>query len=84
MWQKYNKLEGTYFMFDTVLKWAACVVTLTAAVMTSLEYTAFNREAFAVGAALYLLWSVRIRELNLIVINAALLVIYGVGLLIKG
>lgn len=71
-------------MFDTVLKWTACVVTLAAAVMTSLEYTGYNREMFAVGAALYLLWSVRIREANLVVINAALLLIYGVGLLIKG
>jgi hypothetical protein len=71
-------------MFNTILKWVACAVTLSAALLTSFEVLAFNRELFAVGAALYLLWAVRIKEANLIVINAALLLIYGVGLLIKG
>jgi hypothetical protein len=71
-------------MFNTILKWVACAVTLTAALLTSFEVLNYNREMFAVGAALYLLWAVRIKEANLIVINAALLLIYGVGLLIKG
>jgi len=51
--------------------------------LTSFELLGYNRELFAVGAALYLLWSIRIKEWNLIVINGALLLIYGVGLLIK-
>jgi len=70
-------------MFNHILKWTACAVTLAAAVLTSLELLAYNREMFAVGAMLYLIWSVRIKEANLIVINAALLVIYGVGLIVK-
>lgn len=70
-------------MFNTILKWTACAVTLLAALLTSFEVLGYNREMFAVGAALYLLWSVRIREANLIVINAALLLIYGAGLLLK-
>lgn len=69
-------------MFNTILKWTACAVTLSAAVLTSLEMLQYNRELFAVGSALYLLWSVRIREANLIVINAALLLIYGAGMLL--
>ena len=71
-------------MFNHILKWTACAVTLSAALLTSFELLGYNRELFAVGAALYLLWSVRIKEWNLIVINAALLLIYGVGILIKG
>ena len=71
-------------MFNTILKWVACAVTLLAALLTSFELLGYNRELFAVGAALYLLWSVRIKEANLVVINAALLVIYVVGMLIKG
>ena len=70
-------------MFNNILKWVACIVTLSAALLTSFEVLGYNREMFAVGAALYLLWSVRIREANLIVINAALLLIYGAGLLLK-
>ena len=70
-------------MFNTVLKWTACAITLTAAILTSLQMLEYNRLFFAVGAALYLLWAVRIREWNLIVINGALLGIYGVGLVIN-
>lgn len=70
-------------MLNAVLKWAACAVTLTAAVLTSIEALQYNRELFAVGAVLYLIWSVRIREANLIVINGALLVIYVAGLILK-
>ena len=70
-------------MLDNILKWTACAVTLTAALLTSFEVLTYNRELFAVGAVLYLLWSVRIREANLIVINGALLVIYVAGLIVK-
>jgi len=70
-------------MLNNILKWTACAVTLTAALLTSFEVLAYNRLLFAVGAALYLLWAVRIREANLIVINGALLAIYAVGLIVK-
>ena len=70
-------------MLDNILKWTACAVTLTAALLTSFEVLTYNRELFAVGAALYLLWSVRIREANLIVINGALLAIYVVGIALQ-
>ena len=70
-------------MFNNILKWVACAVTLTAALLTSFEVLGYNREMFAVGAMLYLLWAVRIREANLIVINGALLAIYGAGLIVK-
>ena len=72
-------------MFDLnfVLKWTACIVTLTAALLTSFEMLEYNRLLFSVGAGLYLIWSVRIKEYNLIVINGALLAIYAVGLIVK-
>ena len=70
-------------MFNNILKWTACAITLTAALLTSFEVLGYNRELFALGAMLYLIWSVRIREANLIVINGALLVIYVAGLIIK-
>lgn len=70
-------------MFNNILKWTACAVTLAAALLTSFEVLGYNRELFAVGAGLYLLWSVRIKEANLIVINGALLLIYAIGLIVK-
>lgn len=70
-------------MINNILKWVACAVTLSAALLTSFEALGYNREMFAIGALLYLIWSVRIREANLIVINGALLAIYVVGLIVK-
>lgn len=70
-------------MINNILKWVACAVTLSAALLTSFEVLGYNREMFAIGALLYLIWSVRIREANLIVINGALLAIYVVGLIVK-
>ena len=68
-------------MFNAVLKWTACFITLAGALLTANEMHAYNRECFVVGGALYLIWSIRIREWNLIVINTALITIYAVGLL---
>jgi len=65
---------------DFVLKWVACVVTLAGALCTALRIDPMNIYLLNAGAFLYLIWSVRIRELNLIVINASLLAIYIVGL----
>ncbi len=67
--------------FDFVLKWTACLVTLGGALCTALRIDPMNIYLLNAGAFLYLVWSVRIREWNLIVINAALLTIYCVGLL---
>jgi hypothetical protein len=65
---------------DFILKWVACAVTLVGALCTALRIDPMNIYLLNAGAFLYLIWSVRIREWNLIVINAALLTIYCVGL----
>jgi len=68
---------------DFILKWAACGVTLAGALCTALRIDPMNIYLLNAGAFLYLIWSVRIRELNLIVINASLLTIYVVGLFVQ-
>lgn len=65
---------------DFMLKWAACFITLAGALCTALRIDPLNIYLLNAGSFLYLIWSVRIREANLIVINAALLLIYLVGL----
>jgi hypothetical protein len=66
-----------------VLKWTACAITLAGAVATSLAVDPLNIWLLNLGALLYLAWSLRIREWNLVVINAGLLVIYIVGAIIR-
>lgn len=67
-------------MLDNVLKWTACLVTLVGALCTSLRIDPVNIYLLNIGAFLYLIWSVRITEWNLVVINGGLLAIYLVGL----
>lgn len=66
--------------FDFYLKWTACAVTLAGALGTALRIDPLNIYLLNAGALLYLIWAIRIREANLIVINAALLIIYVIGL----
>ena len=68
------------FNLNFYLKWAACVVTLTGAILTSLRIDPMNIYLLNAGAILYFVWGLRIREWNLIVINAGFILIYAVGI----
>jgi apolipoprotein N-acyltransferase len=68
---------------DFVLKWTACAVTLVGALLTSLAIDPMNIWLLNLGALLYLVWSLRIREWNLVVINAGLLLVYILGAIIR-
>lgn len=61
------------------LKWGACAVTLIGAVLTSIGADPYNVYFLNLGAAVYLWWSIRIREWSLVTINAGLLAIYLTG-----
>jgi hypothetical protein len=62
------------------LKWVACAVTLSGALCTALRIDPLNIYLLNAGALIYLVWSLRIREWNLVVVNAVLLLIYIMGL----
>lgn len=70
-------------MLNSILKWSALVCTLAGAGFTAFELHYANRELLAAGSLLYLAWSIRIRELNLIAVNAGLLTLYALGLLLQ-
>ena len=69
--------------FNTWLKWLACVVTLTGAILTSLRIDPANIYFLNTGAVLYFVWGYRIREWNIIVINLGFILIYTVGIYIS-
>ena len=71
------------FNLNFYLKWSACVVTLIGAVLTSLRIDPLNIYLLNTGAVLYFVWGYRIREWNLIVINAGFILIYTVGIYIS-
>lgn len=68
-------------IINGILKWTAMTMTLLGAGFTAFELHYANRELFVIGSTLYLAWAVRIKELNLVIVNAGLLSIYVVGLL---
>jgi hypothetical protein len=68
------------FNLNFYLKWLACVVTLAGAILTSLRIDPANIYLLNCGAILYFVWGYRIREWNLIVINAGFILIYAVGI----
>ncbi len=70
-------------MLDSILKWTACFITLAGAICTSLRIDPTNIWLLNIGALIYLIWSIRIKEHSLVVINAGLLLIYIVGLFYK-
>ena len=68
------------FNINNTLKWAGCATVVAGALCTSLRIDPLNIYLLNVGALAYLLWAIRIRELNLILVNGVLLAIYILGL----
>jgi hypothetical protein len=67
-------------MINDLLKWTACAVVCLGALLNSLGYEV-SFWLLNLGAALYLIWAVRIGERNLIVVNAVVLAAWSVGLI---
>ena len=68
---------------NDVLKWAGCLAVCAGALTTSLRIDPLNIYLLNLGALLYLVWAVRIKETNLIAVNGVLLALYFVGLFHK-
>ena len=64
-----------------VLKWIGLVFTLSGALTTSLGIQDINIYLFNLGSLMYLSWAIRVRDMNLIIVNAGLLMIYIIGLI---
>ena len=64
-------------------KWTATTVTLTGAVLASLNIYPACAVVLNLGSFLFLIWSILIRDRAMITVNAGLLTIYTVGLLVK-
>jgi hypothetical protein len=67
-------------MLNNILKWSGCATVLAGALCTSLRIDPLNIYFLNLGALLYLIWAVRIKETNLIIVNGVLLALYVLGL----
>ena len=68
-------------MLGNVLKWSGMALVIAGALCTSLRIDPLNILLLNAGALVYMLWALRIREMNLVIVNAVLLAIYAVGLM---
>jgi hypothetical protein len=66
-------------MVNIVLKWSGLVLCLIGALCTSLNITPINVYLLNLSALFYMVWSIRVRDLNLTLVNAGLLAIYCFG-----
>jgi len=70
-------------LLNRILSWAGCLATLLGAVCTSLGWDPENIILLNSGALLYLVWSIRVREWSLVLVNGGLLAIYLFGAILR-
>ena len=63
-----------------VLKWVATIVTIAGAIATALMLDPLNIWLLNLGAFLFLIWGVLIKEKAMIAVNAGLLLVYVGGI----
>jgi len=68
-------------VLDNVLKWSGMALVIAGALCTSLRIDPLNILLLNAGALVYMIWALRIQEMNLVIVNAVLLAIYAVGLM---
>ena len=70
-------------MMNSILKWSATVLTILGALAITYGLDPLNIYLLNVASILWIIWALRIGERSIIVVNAAMLVIYGYGLIIR-
>jgi hypothetical protein len=70
-------------MMVNVIKWIATVVTLCGAMATALMYDPLNIYLLNLGAVLFLIWGVLIKDKAMMTVNAGLLATYVLGIFVR-
>ena len=65
------------------VKWVATTITLSGAVLASLNIYPYSAVTLNTGAGLFLIWAILIKDRAMITVNLGLLLIYSTGLAIK-
>lgn len=65
------------------VKWVATTITLSGAVLASLNIYPYSAVTLNTGAGLFLIWAILVKDRAMITVNLGLLLIYSTGLAIK-
>lgn len=68
---------------EIVAKHTALFFTLVGALFTALGWDPMNIWFLNIGSALYLFWALKVKDWNLVAVNAGLLTIYVIGAIIR-
>jgi hypothetical protein len=68
---------------NNVIKWVATVITLLGSLCVALSIDPLNVILLNIGAALFIIWGIRIRENAIVTVNFGILMIYMFGLLLR-
>jgi hypothetical protein len=68
---------------NNILKWAATSILIVGAMLLSVDVYPLGGIVENVGTLVFFIWSVRVKETALVVVNGALFLIYTSGLLVK-
>jgi hypothetical protein len=68
---------------SVILEWAAVLVTLIAAALTTLGYDPYNVYFFNVSSIMWALWAFLIGKPSIVVVNLGMLAIYSIGTIIR-
>ena len=65
-----------------MLRYTATIITLLGALATAFRCDPLNIYLLNAGTMLFLIYSLKIKDLSLIIVNSGLLLIYAVGMLV--
>ena len=65
-----------------MLRYTATIITLLGALATAFRVDPLNIYLLNVGTILFLIYSFKLKDLSLIIVNAGLLAIYVIGLFV--
>jgi len=79
----YIMKKASMMNVNNVIKWVATGITLLGSLCVALSIDPLNVILLNIGAALFIIWGIRIRENAIVTVNFGILMIYMFGLLLR-
>ena len=68
---------------NNFLKWTATILTILGALAISYKIDPLNIYLLNAGSVFWIIWSLRIREYSILIVNLVMMLIYAHGLIIR-
>ena len=78
------KINVKNVLFDkNIQKWTGCALVVTGAILTTLNIYPLNIIILNLGTIIYMVWSWRVKEMSIFVVNLSLTLIYTLGIVLN-